>query len=89
MPRARARSQQQHAAACDSTPQHAQHATTRSEAADDASRHRGRLQVVLPSFFGSEVSEIEKGLDDFYLVVLRWDAAHGGHEGAPPLEQQE
>ena len=46
------------------------------------------LQVVLPSFFGSEVSEIEKGLDDFYLVVLRWDAAHGGHEGAPPPEQE-
>lgn len=40
------------------------------------------LQVVLPSFFGSDVEEIEKGLDDFYLVVLRWDAAHGGHDGS-------
>ncbi|KAL1500637.1 hypothetical protein AB1Y20_013286 [Prymnesium parvum] len=29
------------------------------------------LQVVIPSFFGSEVQEIEKGLEDFYLVVLR------------------
>jgi len=39
------------------------------------------LQVVLPSFYGSEVAEIEKGLDDFYLVVLRWDAEHGGVDG--------
>lgn len=30
------------------------------------------MQVVLPSFLGTEVEQIEKGLDDFYLVVLRW-----------------
>merc|ERR1712050_251134 len=30
------------------------------------------LQVVLPSFFGTEVEEIEAGLEDFFLVVLRW-----------------
>uniref|UniRef100_A0A7S0Q0Z8 Methyltransferase domain-containing protein n=1 Tax=Coccolithus braarudii TaxID=221442 RepID=A0A7S0Q0Z8_9EUKA len=29
------------------------------------------LQVVIPSFFGAEVAEIETGLENFFLVVLR------------------
>jgi SAM-dependent methyltransferase len=29
------------------------------------------LQVVLPSFFGSEPDQIQAGLDGFYLVILR------------------
>ena len=29
------------------------------------------LRVVLPSFFGEEVSEIETALEKFYLVIMR------------------
>jgi len=43
------------------------------------------LQVALPSFFGSEAGEIEKAMDDFYLVILRWDADHGGVDGETGL----
>jgi len=39
------------------------------------------LNVVTPSFMGSEASEIERFLDDFYLVVLRWNAENGGDDG--------
>ena len=39
------------------------------------------LQVVIPSFYGTEVESISEGLEDFYLVMLRWDAAHGGSDG--------
>ena len=31
------------------------------------------LQVVLPAFYGEQPDDIARGLDDFYLVVLRWD----------------
>lgn len=30
------------------------------------------FEVVLPAFFGEEPEQIQRGLDDFYLVVLRW-----------------
>ena len=39
------------------------------------------LQVAIPSFFGSEPEEIEAAMEDFYLVILRWDASHGGIDG--------
>jgi 2-polyprenyl-3-methyl-5-hydroxy-6-metoxy-1,4-benzoquinol methylase len=39
------------------------------------------LQVVTPSFFGSETREIEYKLDGFYLVILRWNAENGGWNG--------
>ena len=28
--------------------------------------------MVLPAFFGEDPEDIQRGLDDFYLVVLRW-----------------
>ena len=43
------------------------------------------LQVAIPSFFGTEPEEIEAAMEDFYLVVLRWDAAHGGIDGETGL----
>ena len=30
------------------------------------------FEVVLPAFFGEDPEDIQRGLDDFYLVVLRW-----------------
>ena len=39
------------------------------------------LQVVVPSFLGDEPAAIEAAMEDFYLVVLRWDAEHGGTDG--------
>ena len=43
------------------------------------------LQVAIPSFFGTEPEEIEAAMEDFHLVVLRWDAAHGGIDGETGL----
>ena len=43
------------------------------------------LQVAIPSFFGTEPEEIEAAMEDFYLVILRWDAAHGGIDGQTGL----
>ena len=43
------------------------------------------LQVAIPSFLGSEPAEIEAAMEDFYLVILRWDAAHGGVDGETGL----
>jgi len=40
------------------------------------------LQVALPSFLGTETADIERNLDDFYIAILRWDAEHGGVDGA-------
>ena len=36
------------------------------------------LDVVTPAFFGSDPAEIQAAMEDFYLIVLRWDAEHGG-----------
>lgn len=30
------------------------------------------FEVVLPAFFGEQPEQIQRGLDEFYLVVLRW-----------------
>jgi len=50
-----------------------------------AAAQRLGLQVAIPSFFGSETGEIEAAMDDFYLVILRWDVAHGGVDGETGL----
>lgn len=37
------------------------------------------MQVIIPSFLGTpESGELDSGLEDFYLVALRWDAEQGG-----------
>jgi len=44
------------------------------------------LQVVLPSFLGTEPDEIEKRLEDFYLIILRRAGSDGGDQ-PPPLPE--
>ena len=48
------------------------------------------LQVVLPSFLGTEVEEIEKALERFYLIVLRKSApGEDGYSAEQPLGELE
>jgi len=39
------------------------------------------MLAVTPTFMGSEAEEIERVLEDFFVVVLRWDEANGGVDG--------
>ena len=42
------------------------------------------LQIALPSFLGTEVEEIEKSLERFYLVIFRRKGDdEGGDDGEP------
>ena len=44
------------------------------------------LQVVLPSFLGTEPEEIEQRLEDFYLIILRRAGSDEGDQ-PPPLPE--